>query len=64
MRGSGADITVRVDRETFADVVSGRATLAEAIDAGSAALEGDREVALRALGCFDHPAFVSPPSHG
>ncbi len=55
--GAEADLTIALDPETWADICSGRATVATAIDNGTATLDGAPADLDRLLACFDHPGF-------
>ncbi|MDY7103395.1 MAG: alkyl sulfatase dimerization domain-containing protein [Actinomycetota bacterium] len=51
--GADTSLAVELDGSTWADVRTGRATLAAAVAAGSATIHGDRRRVARVLACFD-----------
>jgi len=56
-QGSAADpdLIISGDTETFLNVAAGRLTLAEAIEAGAIATEGDRDSLARCLAMLGSP---------
>jgi len=55
--GSGAEIELSLGHEVLADVLSGRRTVHEALNDGSATIEGDYERVIRVLSCFEVPTL-------
>lgn len=58
--GGGADVVLRADGETFADILVGRSTIDAAVTAGRAEVTGDADRLAEALDCFDRHALRSP----
>lgn len=56
--GAGAEYLLTMALETWAEIVSARATLTEAIADGRVAISGDATAAQTAMACFDHPSFT------
>ena len=44
-----------LDRETWADVLTGSTSFADAVTAGRISIDGDPEAVLAAIACFDPP---------
>ena len=57
--GEGADHELTMPLETWADVVSGRLALSEALAAGAITVEGDANAVVEALGCFEHATLTA-----
>ncbi|HUW04146.1 MAG TPA: alkyl sulfatase dimerization domain-containing protein [Acidimicrobiales bacterium] len=57
--GADASTTLVLSLEAWANVLGGKTTLSEAIDAGDIVIEGSPELAVRVLRCFDHPPLRS-----
>ncbi|MEZ5166042.1 MAG: alkyl sulfatase C-terminal domain-containing protein [Acidimicrobiales bacterium] len=55
--GADADLEIGLDIETWADICSGRTTVADAVASGSVTVTGDHARLDRFVACFDHPAF-------
>ncbi len=55
--GTGAELTVALDLETWATILSNKTTFDEAVAAGSVALTGDPKRIRATIGCFDHNAL-------
>lgn len=55
--GSGASISVSLDKATLAEVLGGRLSLADAVDDGRASVDGDADRLRHLLACFDHPTL-------
>lgn len=55
--GSGADLEIALDPEVWAEICSGRTTLATALDDGRVVATGDRARIDRIAACFDHTSF-------
>ncbi|MCP3911023.1 MAG: MBL fold metallo-hydrolase [Actinomycetia bacterium] len=55
--GSGAELAIGLDLETWAEILAGKLTLTEAVASGAVRLSGDEERVLRLLGSFDHPTL-------
>ena len=51
--GTDADATLHCDPTTWAAVVAGGAALTDAVAAGSVTIDGDADLAIRVLRCFD-----------
>ena len=56
--GSGADTTITTTRATWAEVLTGRRTFADALTAGDVTIAGDGEAAVGALRAIDLPGFA------
>ncbi len=56
--GAGAEVAIALDIEAWADLLSNRTTLGEAIEAGRVTVTGDRARVVAILGCFDHAALA------
>jgi alkyl sulfatase BDS1-like metallo-beta-lactamase superfamily hydrolase len=56
--GAGADATLTTTRATWAEILSGRATLAAALAAGEVSIDGDAAAVAGALGAIDLPGFA------
>jgi putative sterol carrier protein len=54
--GSGADASVAMDRDTWAEIVTGKISMADAFEAGTAKTASPDEVATF-FSWFEHPAF-------
>ncbi len=55
--GAGADIEMTIDHTRWAQVLGGKQTLSDAIDAGGVDVHGNRAGVESFLACFDHPSF-------
>lgn len=55
--GSGADHTITMTHETWADLVSGGITLTDGLTAGQITIDGDATAVTQALACFEHPTL-------
>jgi len=56
--GAGADATLTTTRATWAEILSGRGTLADALAAGQVSIDGDAAAVAGALGAIDLPGFA------
>ena len=56
--GGGADVAIRLDLPTWADIVSGRRTVDDAIADGTVVVVGDEARVRRLLGCFDNAGLA------
>ena len=56
--GAAAAHTLSMSHAVWADIVSGRQTLAEAVDNHDVTVEGNRAEVQSALGCLDHTSFA------
>jgi alkyl sulfatase BDS1-like metallo-beta-lactamase superfamily hydrolase len=56
--GRAATLAIRLSLATWAALLSGRQTLADAIASGSVQVDGDARRVVRMLACFDVPAFA------
>lgn len=56
--GSGAELDVAIDLDSWSSICSGRLTFSDAIARGAAATTGERERIDRVLACFDHPGLA------
>ena len=54
--GSGADATVSMDRDTWAEIVTGKISMADALEAGTATTPS-RDAITTFFSWFEHPAF-------
>jgi alkyl sulfatase BDS1-like metallo-beta-lactamase superfamily hydrolase len=54
--GSGADATVTLDRDTWAEIVTGKISMSDALAAGTAATNSPDKIATF-FSWFEHPAF-------
>jgi alkyl sulfatase BDS1-like metallo-beta-lactamase superfamily hydrolase len=54
--GSGADATVTMDRDTWAEIVTGKISIADAFASGAASSATARDVTTF-FSWFEHPAF-------
>jgi alkyl sulfatase BDS1-like metallo-beta-lactamase superfamily hydrolase len=55
--GEGGDHTIHLRRTTWAEVLAGKRTMADALAAGDVSVTGDASAVRAALGVFDHPSF-------
>ena len=55
--GDGAGHTIHVSRATWAMILAGKRTIADALETGDASITGDASAVLLALAVFDHPSF-------
>jgi len=56
--GVDADHTLTMTHETWADIISAKQTLAEALDTQMVAISGDRAHVTGALACLEHASFA------
>ena len=56
--GAGAAATLTTTRATWAEILTGRTTLRDAVGAGTATIDGDADAVLTALGAIDLPGFA------
>ena len=56
--GDGADHTVTMTHETWAEVVGAKSSFGDALEAGLVTVAGDQVGVIEALGCFEHPSFI------
>lgn len=56
--GAGATAVVSTTRATWAEVLTGRTTLRDAVASGAATIDGDPDTVLTALGAIDLPGFA------
>lgn len=56
--GVSADVSIGLSLETWAGLLSGGATLSDAIAAGDVAVTGDVERVRDVFACFDHPTLA------
>lgn len=55
--GTGAEHTLSLSHEAWADVISAKLTLHDALESGAATVSGDRAAVVDALRCFEHTSF-------
>jgi alkyl sulfatase BDS1-like metallo-beta-lactamase superfamily hydrolase len=55
--GADADHTVTVSHETWADIISAKLPLADAVASGAVSVTGDVAAVTEALACFEHPSL-------
>ena len=55
--GDRADHTIHLQRTTWATILAGKRTIADAIATGDASITGDADAVHGALAVFDHPSF-------
>jgi alkyl sulfatase BDS1-like metallo-beta-lactamase superfamily hydrolase len=55
--GDGAGHTIHLSRTTWAMILAGKRTFADAIGTGDASITGDANAVRGALAVFDHPSF-------
>ena len=53
-----ADATLTTTRAVWAEVLTGRRTLRDALAAGDARIDGDADTVVAALGAIDLPGFA------
>jgi alkyl sulfatase BDS1-like metallo-beta-lactamase superfamily hydrolase len=56
--GTDAVATLATSRATWAEILTGRTTLGDALTAGAVTIAGDAETVQRALGAIDLPGFA------
>ena len=56
--GDAADATLTTTRAVWAEVLTGRRTLRDALAAGDARIDGDADAVVAALGAIDLPGFA------
>ncbi|MEZ5259869.1 MAG: alkyl sulfatase C-terminal domain-containing protein [Ilumatobacteraceae bacterium] len=60
--GTGADHTIHLSRPTWASVLAGKQTFADALERSEVSVTGDAAVVGRVLSVFDHPSFAVDPT--
>lgn len=59
--GSGADHTLTMSHQTWADIISAKLSLADTVASGTASITGDASAVAATLASFEHPAFAQRP---
>lgn len=55
--GEAAEHTITVTHESWADIISGKLPLADAIESNLVTIDGDRAAVFETMGCFEHPSL-------
>ena len=57
--GAGADHTISVTMETWADIVSTKLAFSQAVASGAVTIDGDINAVSAALACLEHTTLAN-----